>query len=103
MYSNVRVLAKPTAAEPGRKEDPFDAMSWWQANKHKVPSFWRICRAVLTHLPNSCSPEALFSVLNDTFDDDQKSTHADMMELSLQIQFDNRTPRKLSKRKAKVM
>ena len=32
------------------------------------------------------------SILNDTYDDDQKRSHADIMELSLQMQFDSRSP-----------
>ena len=47
--------------------------------------------AVLAHSCNSCPPERLFSILNDTFDDDQKNTLADMIEYSLQVQYNSRT------------
>ena len=36
-------------------------------------------------------PERVFSILNDTFDDDQDKALADYIELSLQLQFNNRT------------
>lgn len=36
-------------------------------------------------------PERVFSILNDTFDDDQDSAKADYIELSLQLQFNERS------------
>ena len=41
--------------------------------------------------PNSIPPERGFSVLNDTFDDDQGNSLADYIELCLQLQFNSRT------------
>ena len=38
-------------------------------------------------------PERVFSILNDTFDDDMDNSHADYIELSLQLQFNSRTAR----------
>ena len=35
--------------------------------------------------------ERVFSILNDTFDDDMDNSHADYIELSLQLQFNSRT------------
>ena len=40
---------------------------------------------------NSIPPERVFSILNDTFDDDMDRSHADYIELSLQLQFNERT------------
>ena len=40
---------------------------------------------------NSVPPERVFSVLNDSFDDDMDRSHADYIELSLQLQFNNRS------------
>ena len=42
---------------------------------------------ILANSPNSVPPERVFSILNNTFDDDQRSAHADYIELSLQLQF----------------
>ena len=41
--------------------------------------------------PNSIPPERVFSILNDTFDDDMDSSLADYVELSLQLQFNSRS------------
>ena len=48
-------------------------------------------RAVLANSPNSIPPERVFSILNDTFEDDQERALADNIELSLQLQFNNRS------------
>ena len=54
----------------GKKYDTFDARQWWLENRKELPSFFAVLRAVLTHAPNSTPPERLFSILNNTFDDD---------------------------------
>ena len=46
---------------------------------------------MLANSPNSIPPERVFSVLNDTFDDDMASSLADYIELSLQLQFNSRS------------
>ena len=47
-------------------------------------------RAVLAHSVNSCPPERLFSILNDTFEDDMDRSYADYIELSLWLQYNER-------------
>ena len=39
----------------------------------------------------SGSPERVFSIINNSFDDDQDRAHADYIELSLQLQFNERS------------
>ena len=53
------------------KKDTFDLQLWWREATAKVPSWAYVLRAVLTNSPNSIPPERCFSILNDTFDDDQ--------------------------------
>ena len=36
-------------------------------------------------------PESLFSIFNTTYNDDQKSSHTDYIELSIQSQFNKET------------
>ena len=60
----------------------------------ELPSkYWNIYWILvqLANSPNSVPPERVFSVLNDTFDDDMDRSHADYIELSLQLQFNNRS------------
>ena len=48
----------------------------------------QLCKLVA---PNSIPPERVFSILNYTFDDDQDRALADYIELSLQLQFNERS------------
>ena len=45
---------------------------------------------MLTNSPNSIPPERVFSILNDTFDDDQDGALADYLEFALQRQYNMR-------------
>ena len=60
----------------------------------KTPAFKFVLRAVLANSPNSIPPERVFSILNNTFDEDQESGLADYKELSLQLQFNERSRKK---------
>ena len=62
----------------------------WREATAKVPSWAYVLRAVLTNSPNSIPPERVFSILNDTFDDDQTRSSADYIEYSLQSQYNGR-------------
>ena len=83
---------KPRAQrlDPKTKKDTFRLGKWWPENSKVVPSWAYVLRAVLTNSPNSIPPERVFSILNDSFDDDQKRAHADYIELSLQLQYNGR-------------
>ena len=63
---------------------------WLERRMSVPPGFAYVLRAVLTNSPNSCPPERLFSIFNATYDDDQKKSHADYIELSMQSQFNKR-------------
>ena len=66
---------------------------WWKSNCATLPGFAYVLRAVLTNSPNSFPPERLFSIFNTTYDDDQKSSYSDYIELSMQSQFNKRVLR----------
>ena len=72
------------------KTDTFDLQLWWLEARTDLPSTFQIMRAVLTHAPNSIPPERCFSILADSFDEDQERAYADYMETSVQLQFNNR-------------
>ena len=56
-----------------------------------IDAFAYVLRAVLANSPNSVPPERVFSVLNDTFEADMDRSHADYIELSLQLQYNGRS------------
>ena len=72
-------------------DDTFSLCNFWRANEGKLPAFSYVLRAVLANAPNSIPPERVFSILNDTFDEDQTRALADYIELSLQKQFNARS------------
>jgi len=83
---------KPLAQRLDAKgKDTFTLSGFWRASEDKVPAFSYVLRAVLANAPNSIPPERVFSILNDTFDDDQDKALADYIELSLQKQFNARS------------
>ena len=71
-------------------KDTFDLSDWWKSNSVRLQGFAYVLRAVLTNSPNSCPSERLFSLFNSTYNDDQKKSHADYIELSMQSQFNKR-------------
>ena len=71
-------------------KDTFDLSDWWKSNSGTLPGFTYVLRAVLTNSPNSCPPERLFSIFNATYNDYQKSSYTDYIELSMQSQFNKR-------------
>ena len=68
----------------------FDLQVWWREAASKIPAWAVVLRAVLTNSPNSIPPERCFSILNDSFDDDQTSSSADYIEHSIQSQYNAR-------------
>ena len=62
----------------------------YQALADSIKSFEDVLCAVLTNLPNSYPSESLFSIFNATYNDDQKKSHTDYIELSMQSQFNKR-------------
>ena len=87
-YNSLVKSIKPLAQRLDAKgNDTFTLLGFWRASEGEVPAFSYVLRAVLSNAPNSIPPERVFSILNNTFDDDQDSAHADYIELALQLQF----------------
>ena len=70
-----------------KDKDTFDLSDWWKSNCATLPGFTYVLREVLTNSPNSYPSERLFSIFNATYNDDQKSSHTDYIELSIQSHF----------------
>ena len=84
---------KPTAQRVDAKgKDTFDLGSFWRENEvgKGIDAFAYVLCAVLANAPNSIPPERVFSILNDSWDDDQTSAHSDLVEHSLQSQYNRR-------------
>jgi len=93
-FNTIVKAIKPAAERLDPKgKDTFDLGNFWRENEvgKGVDAFAFVLRAVLANSPNSIPPERVFSILNDTFEDDMDSSYADYIELSLQLQFNDRT------------
>ena len=94
---NAKVTAIPDlsqreiTARDGTKTDSFEIEAWWKEARSSLPNFAVVLRAILCHSPHSCAVERLFSVLNNSFDEQQANAYSDYIELSLQLQFNSRT------------
>ena len=65
-------------------KDTFDLSDWWKSNCATLPVFaYVLLCAVLTNSPNSCPTECLFIIFSATYNDDQKSSHTDYIQLSI--------------------
>jgi hypothetical protein len=93
-YNALVKALKPKAERLDAKgKDSFSLLSFWRENEEGsgIDAFAFVLRAVLSNAPNSIPPERVFSVLNDTFEDDMDNSHSDYIELSLQLQFNARS------------
>ena len=59
-----------------------------------APTFFIFVRKIGANSVNSCPPERVFSILNDTYADDQERALADYKEHSLMMQYNDRSRRK---------
>ena len=65
MPLGIKILDERKDAEGN---DTFVLCDWWRCNSGELPNFAFVLRAVLSHSPNSCPPERLFSIFNAAFD-----------------------------------
>ncbi len=72
-------------------KDTFDLSDWWNSNCATLSAFVYVLRTVMTNSPNSFPPESLFNIFNTTYNDDQKMSHTEDIELSMQSQFNKGT------------
>lgn len=86
-----RQVTKRKADGTEHKVDTFNIREWWLGVEQRLPATFEMVRIFLLHCPNSAAVERLFSVLNDTFNSDQRRSYGDYVELSMKLQYNNRT------------
>ena len=62
--------AARAAGLDSKEKDTFKLSGFWRANGPLVSAFSHVLRAVLSNAPNSIPLERIFSILNNSFDDD---------------------------------
>ena len=93
-YNTLVRAIKPAAQRVDDKDKgTFDLGTFWRENEvgKGIDAFAFVLRGVLANSPNSIPPERVFSILNDTFEDDMDRSYSDYISLSLQLQYNSRT------------
>ena len=91
---HIESVASPVARPAASKRfnmlaSSFDLSDWWKSRCVTLPVFAYVFCAVLTNSLNSCPSECLFSIFNATYNDNQKSSRTDYIQLPMQAQFNN--------------
>jgi hypothetical protein len=84
--ASVDLIPSLEARKDADGNDTFSRKCWWQ-EAAVLPSYIKILAIVLCNTPNSCPPERVFSMVTRTWGSQRRSTRADMIELSTQLQF----------------
>lgn len=62
-------------------------LSWWKAHSSNLPTWFRVLRLLLLVQPSSTVVERVFSLLQQSIGDTQARALDDMLELSVQLRF----------------
>jgi hypothetical protein len=91
MYRTLKDAIPPLAVRKDKNDkDTFDIVAWWVKASEKLPNMALALRGVATHSPNSAPPERVFSILSNSFGENQTTSLCDYVELSLMLQFNMR-------------
>ena len=63
---------------------------WWAEHAAVLPAWAALARRVFLVVPSSAAVERVFSILRDTFGDDQKGALEDYVETALFLQYNRR-------------
>ena len=62
-------------------------IQWWKGHGSSLPKWANTCRSVLLMQPSSAAAERVFSLLSNTFSEQQQSSLEDYVELSIMLQY----------------
>ena len=65
-------------------------LEWWKNHASKVPKWSRGCRAILLLQPSSAAADRVFSLLTNSFKEQQTQALEDYIETSVMLQYNKR-------------
>ena len=65
----------------------FDKLAWWKIHQHELPNWSKACKTALLIQPSSAAAERVFSLLNNSFKDNQARALEDYIETSVILQY----------------
>ena len=65
----------------------FDKLAWWKSHQHELPTLSKACKTALHIQPSSAAVGRVFSLLNNSFKENQARAFEDYIETSIMLQF----------------
>ena len=65
----------------------FDKLAWWKSHQHELPNWSKACKTALLIQPSSAAAERVFSLLNNSFKENQARALEDYIETSIMLQY----------------
>ena len=63
---------------------------WWKNHEGDLPNWLKGCKLSLLFQPSSAAAERVFSILQNSFKDQQNSSLEDYIETSVMLQYNKR-------------
>ena len=74
------------AATLSSNED-FDILNWWNRHQSDLPQWSGVAETIFLIQPSSVASERVFSILNNSFSDQQQQSLEDYVESSVMLQY----------------
>ena len=67
-----------------------DPIVWWRDHAHKLPHWSQACKFITLIQPSSAAAERVFSLLANSFNNNQESALEDYIQTSVMLQYNHR-------------
>ena len=67
-----------------------DKLEWWKKYANQLPHWSAACKLILLVQPSSAAAECVFSLLTNSFSEQQTSALEDSIEASIMLQYNYR-------------
>lgn len=68
----------------------INVLEWWSQHSEEIPSWASACKQILLLQPSSAASERVFSLLQNSFNNQQEQALEDYIETSLILQYNNK-------------
>jgi len=68
----------------------INVLAWWEIHEQEIPNWAKACKKILLIQPSSVASERVFSLLENSFRDNQACAMEDYIEASIMLQYNQR-------------
>ncbi len=68
----------------------IDPVAWWRDHEYRLPNWARACKYITLIQPSSAAAERVFSLLSNSFKDNQERALEDYVSASVMLQYNSR-------------